>query len=135
LLETEVFDEEGVCSKTVGTIDVIHVTRSGKDDDGQGSESVLLANPGEDLEAVNAPEFQVQKDEDREGILRAIGELAFTAEVGDGVFARATELNGVFEGSLFKGGLHQEDIRLAVFNDKNYVVIWHSGLSPRAMQC
>jgi hypothetical protein len=42
-------------------------------------------------------------------------------------------LNGVFEVSLFKGRLHQEDVLLAVFNDENYVVIWHNGLSPRAM--
>jgi hypothetical protein len=132
-LETEIFDEEGVCSETVGAIDIIHMTRSGKDDHGQGSESVLLADPGKDLEAVDAPEFQVQEDEDRDGVLRAIGELSFTAEIGDGVFAGANELNGVFEISLFKGGLHQEDVSLAVFNDENYVIIWHGGLSPRAM--
>ena len=117
-MEIGVFDEEGVCPESIGEIDEIPLGPRGEHDDGQGAEAVVLANPGEHLEAVDIGEFEVQEDQGGKRESSSAGELSFAAEVVDEVFAGANELDGVLDGSLFKGALHEEDVVLAVFNNE-----------------
>ena len=136
MLEVEAFDEEGVCAEAIGAINGVHLGRTSENYDRQSTEAVVLSNPGEDGETIFAGEFEVQEDEDRKRELHTVGKLSFAGEVGDDVVAGANELDGVLDGGLFKGASHQEDVVLAVFNDKNYVVIWHTNNPPpRACEC
>jgi hypothetical protein len=101
----------------ISAVDVAKPVGGGEDDDGQVAEAFLLANPGEDCKAVDAGEFEVEEDQDREGVFGAVAELSCASEVLDGFFAVARELSGVGEEGFLKGALHEEDVVLPVFND------------------
>ena len=117
LLEVDFLDEKGVCTEVVGAVDVAQLVGGGEDDDGKVAEAFLLANPGEDCKTVYSGEFEVEEDQDREGIFGAVAEFSGASEVLDGFFAVAHELNGVGEESFLEGALHEEDVVLPVFND------------------
>src|SRR4051812_6250028 len=76
ILEVVVFDEEGISAQMIGAIDILKLIGGSKNQDGQGADTFFMADPGEDLEAVHAWQFQVEKDEDREGIFSAIAVFA-----------------------------------------------------------
>jgi hypothetical protein len=132
-VEIQFFDAEGICSEAISQIDVTYLGGGGKDYNGQVSKAVLLANPGEDLKAVLAGEFEVQEDEHGKREFVTVGELSFAAEVGDGVFAGANVLNGILEGGSLKGALHEEDVILPVFNNQYEVAIVHNKSLRRPM--
>jgi hypothetical protein len=56
------FDEVGVGAETIGVVDVAVVIGGSENDNRQCTETGLLANPLENIEAGTAREVQVQED-------------------------------------------------------------------------
>jgi hypothetical protein len=79
----------------------------------------MLPNPGENLEAVHAWEFELEDDEGGKGIFGTVREMSIAAEVGEGFFAGVGVVGRVRDGSFLKSPLEEEDVILSIFNDQD----------------
>jgi hypothetical protein len=111
-MEIDFFDEEGVGSELIGTVDVGNPVGGGQDDNGKGAEAILLTNPRKECEAVHARKFEVQEDDGRERMLGAVVIFAFARKVRYRLFARADNLHGIVNSGLLKAPVHEENVIL-----------------------
>jgi hypothetical protein len=70
--------QECVGADIVGSLDIAFVDGGGQDDDDEGFEAGLAANPFEHLHSHFDGEFQIEEDEGRERELLPIGVLSIT---------------------------------------------------------
>ena len=110
------FDEIGFGAEIFGALTIALFGGRGENDNVQVAEARLLLDPGEDLEAVEVGEFQIEEDDGRQRVIIPVGEFSDAREVIKGDLAIIGDLDGEAYFGFLQSALHEEDIVLIVFN-------------------
>jgi hypothetical protein len=119
------FDDVGVCTEAVRSINVGFFVGRRKDNDENRRQRGVITNPLENIQAENFWELQIEKHEMRQGEPLPIREFADAAQIINGNLAVFSDFHRVINASLSQSTLHEEDIVLVIFNEKYQVAIGH----------
>ena len=122
--------EKGICAEFVRFAYVARVIGGGEDDDAQGFEIRVLANPAKDFKAVHAGQIEVKDDKVGQREFVAMGILARGSEVSDGFFAIADNIKRIGDAGLGQRSAEEENVVFAIFDEEYYplrhTTIWRA---------
>lgn len=120
-LDAAGFDDVAIGAEFIGAADV-SVTRGGAEDiDMKMTKEGIGADGGEDFEAVDAREFQVEKNGDRHGVFIPVGINARALQVSESLLAVSDGGEEVGDLRGFPSSLHEEGIVRIIFDQEDSV--------------
>jgi hypothetical protein len=122
-IEAAGFDEVVVGAEFEGFFDVGAADGGAEDIDAEVAELGVGTDGGKDIEAVDAGEFEIEKNGDGVRVLISVVEFAGAAEVIEGLLAVGDEMEAVFEAGAGPGFGHEGGVVGAVFDEEDEVMI------------
>jgi len=119
-------DKKGVGSELVGPIDIANGIRGGQNDHPERSQFGLLANPSQNLKAVDAGHLQVEQHDARKREFGAIAIPAAGLQIKHRLLSVSHYPQWVDDLVLCEGALEQDDVILIVFNKEKHGLIRHN---------
>src|SRR6266850_5030357 len=120
VVEFKGLDQERVGAEIVSFVDIKDIFGGGQNNDAQCFEAGTAADFAEDLEAVHSRHLKVEEQDVGQGVFIAVGVLACSIEISQGLLAIANHEKGIQDVGPGKGALHQDNIVLAVIDQEDH---------------